>query len=244
MISLGKLLSGTPILINKNIKFYQPTLQEIVDMGENTYWAALNVWLLKRKDMVKEENEHTQQLDDFELWKAYVFATPALKQAVVLSTSLFLKEKIEFFEISNTMFIGEKESGIILDSAFYFLVKEICGRLIERDQSASKESVQYQETDNMSERERRMIEKMRASEKTLEEAKKTGNERPEDHLGSQILSLVSIGHYTFEQVYGMTMLQFNRLLKKYVDIQSFELRTMLSPYISSDDAQENTFWVN
>ena len=67
---------------------------------------------------------------------------------------------------------------------------------------------------------------------TLEEAKKTGNERPEDHLGSQILSLVSIGHYTFEQVYGMTMLQFNRLLKKYVDIQSFELRTMLE-YLDS-----------
>jgi hypothetical protein len=37
MISLGKILTGDPILITDNIYFYQPTLKEIVNMGEGRY---------------------------------------------------------------------------------------------------------------------------------------------------------------------------------------------------------------
>ena len=67
MISLAKVLSGKPILITQNIKFYQPTLQEIIDMGENTYWALINLWLLRRIDIVDHETEESKNLDDFEI---------------------------------------------------------------------------------------------------------------------------------------------------------------------------------
>jgi len=244
MISLARILNDTPIKITDEIYFHQPTLNEIInEIGENTYWALLNVWVLKRRDMLVEETDASKQLDDYEIWKGYVFSAPMLRDALAESCRYFLKTKIEFFDISGTIYIGERESGIILDNTFYLLMKEICTRILP-DSSASEEGGQYHENDNMSDREREMIAKMKSSAKKIEETKNP-NLKPEDYLGKRILGLVAVGGYTFEQVYNMTMLQFNMLLQKYVEIQAFELRTALSPYISSEDNQnENKFWLN
>jgi hypothetical protein len=242
MISLAKVLSGKPIEVVKDIFFYQPTLQDIVDMGETSYWGLLNTWTIDRKDMIQEENEKTLELDDYLLWKACVFSSPVFKGALIQSCNVLLKAKVEFYDLSGTIYIGEKSSGVILDETFYLLMKELCHRFIP-DSSASDEGSQYQITDNMSERERQMIEKMKASEKKIEQTKNP-DKKPEDYLGNRILGLVAVGGYTFEQVYNMTMLQFNMLLQKYVDIQTFELRTSLSPYISSEEGQTNKFWLD
>lgn len=242
MISLAKVLSSNPILVTHNIKFYQPTLQQIVDMGESLYWSLLNLWTLERKNMIDRETEKTMALDDYSLWKAYIFSSPILRHTLNQSCQTFLKSKIEFFDISGTIYIGEKSSGVILDETFYLLMKELCFRITPQT-SASDDGSQYQETDNMSERERQMIEKMKAAEKKIEQTKNP-DKKPEDYLGNRILGLVAVGGYTFEQVYNMTMLQFNMLLQKYVDIQTFELRTSLSPYISSDEGQTNKFWLD
>ena len=242
MISLAKVLSGKPIEVTQGILFYQPTIQEITDMGEAAYWSIINLWTLKRKDMIAQESEDTLALDDYTLWKAYIFSAPVFRQSLALSCKVLLKSKVEFFDISGTIYIGERSSGVILDETFYLLMKELCFRIIPQS-SASEEEGQYRETDNMSERERQMIEKMRAAEKKIEQTKNP-DKKPEDYLGNRILGLVAVGGYTFEQVYNMTMLQFNMLLQKYVDIQTFELRTSLSPYISSDEGQTNKFWLD
>ena len=243
MISLAKVLSGKPILITQNIYFYQPTIQEITDMGDDIYWGAINLWLLKRSDLIPEETEETKSLDDYEVWKAFIFNIPNAKRGLVDSCRIFLKTKVEFFDISGTIYIGEGESGVILDNTFYLLMKELCNRIIPTS-SASEEGGQYHETEHMTERERQMIEKMKSSAQKIEETKNP-NRNPEDVLGNKITGLVAVGGYTFEQVYNMTMLQFNMLLQKYVDIQTFELRTMLSPYISSEDDQNsNKFWLD
>ena len=242
MISLATVLSGQPINVVPGINFHQPRLQEIVTMGETNYWGLLNVWTLQRKDMIQQENEQTLALDDYSLWKACVFSAPVFKNALIQSCNALLKSKIEFYDLSGTIYIGERSSGVILDETFYLLMKELCFRIIP-ESSASEDKGQYQVTDNMSERERQMIEKMQAAEKKIEQTKNP-DKKPEDYLGNRILGLVAVGGYTFEQVYNMTMLQFNMLLQKYVDIQTFELRTALSPYISSDEGQTNKFWLD
>lgn len=246
MINLSLVLSGKPLLLTKDVYFHQPVIQEIAEMGEAVYWSALNVWTLTRKQMVAQETEYTETLDDYEIWKQMVFSAPAIRRTVAMSCSIFLKKKIEFFDISHTMYIGEKESGVILDNTFYLLIRELCLKLMpDNGASASEQNAQYRETENMSERERQLIEKMKLGEKKLEETKRSADGvKPEDYFGNKITGLVAVGHYTFEQVYNMTMLQFNMLLKKYVDIQSFELRTVLSPYMSSEDGQTNKFWLD
>lgn len=200
--------------------------------------------MLKRTDLIGEETDKTKMMDDFEIWRAYVFSSPQLRMALTQSCNILLRSKIEFFDISHTIYIGEKASGIILDTTFYLLMKELCQK-ITPEFSASEEGKQYKKTEHMSERERRIIEKMEAGAKRIESIKNKDQASPEDYFGRKILGLVAVGNYTFEQVYNMTMLQFNLLLQKYVDIQSFELRTTLSPYISSDEGQnENKFWLD
>ena len=172
-----------------------------------------------------------------------MMSSPVFREALKKSCHYLLKSKIEFFDISGTIYIGEKESGVILDNTFYLLMKEVCLRVMP-DFGASEEGQQFRENDNMSEREREMIKKMKLSAKKVEETKNP-NQKPEDYLGNRITGLVAVGGYTFEQVYNMTMLQFNMLLQKYIDIQTFELRTQLSPYISSEDNQNvNKFWLD
>ena len=242
MISLAKVLSGKPISINSHLFFYQPTLQEIIDIGEILYWSSINIWILKRKDIVAEENELTKEMDDYDIWKTYIISNPAARKVLEQSCSIFFKSKVEFFDISNTIYVGEKESGLILDNTSYFLIRDMFLSILPDAQEDDKDS-QYKETDHMSERERQMIAKMKQSQKKIEETKNP-NKRPEDYLGNKILGLVAVGHYTFEQVYNMTMLQFNRLLKKYVDIQNYEIRSMLSPYISTEDGQDLKYWLD
>ena len=242
MISLAKILSRKPISINSHLFFYQPTLQENIDMGEEVYWSSINIWTLKRKEIVAEENEYTESMDDYDIWKAHIMSSPTFKKILAKSCSIFFKSKVEFFDISNTIYVGEKESGLILDNTSYFLIRDIFSSILP-DAQENDEDSQYKETDNMSERERQMIAKMKQSQKKIEEAKNP-NKRPGDYLGDRILGLVAVGHYTFEQVYNMTMLQFNKLLKKYVDIQNYEIRSMLSPYISSEDGQDFKYWLD
>ena len=244
MTNLGRLLTGEPILVTGGIYFYQPTLREIVNIGEGEYWTAINLWALRRNEIVSTETEATQSKDDYELWIANIFSSPQLQIILIKSCAMLLRTKIEFFNMSSTIYIGEAASGVILDATFYLLMRELCQKLIP-DSSASDEGKQYKETQNMSERERRLIEKMKASEQRVENIKNQNQGNPEDYLGRKILGLVAVGNYTFEQVYNMTMLQFNLLLQKYVEIQSFELRTQLSPYISSEESQsENKFWLD
>ena len=242
MISLAKVLNGKPIPVLGDIKFYQPTIQEIIDIGEGTYWASLSLWLLNREDLITGEDEHTRKLDDYEIWIWYVLNKPSIREVFINSCDMLLREKVEFFDISGTIYIGEKKSGVILDKTFYLLMRELCSKIMPVD-SASNDK-QFKETKHMSDREREMIAKMKSSAKKIEETKNP-DKKPEDFLGTRILGLVAVGGYTFEQVYNMTMLQFNMLLQKYVDIQTFELRTQLSPYISSEDGQNvNKFWLD
>lgn len=156
----------------------------------------------------------------------------------------FLKQQIELLKESNTIVIGEPDLGTIVNEQLYNIMKIICERLIH-PLKASEDEQQYREIEGMSAREREMIRKMKQHEEQLSKMRdeESGN-RPEDRLGRQILGLVSIGHYTFEQVYNMTLLQLNMLLKKYVDIESFELRSILSPYIDSNNGPENKFWLD
>ena len=94
MISLAKVLSGKPIEVTKGVLFYQPTIQEITDMGEAAYWSIVNLWMLDRKDIVAQETETTIQHDDYTMWKAYIFTNPILRQSLATSCYVLLKSEI------------------------------------------------------------------------------------------------------------------------------------------------------
>ena len=241
MISLGRLMSATPIPVVGNLKFYQPNLRQVLDMGEQMYWGLLKVWDLTRKDMLEQETEESLALDDFHLWLTILHNVPDFQRRVIASIDCFLHTKIEFLPISNTIMVGESDSPILLDETFYYAMREISQSLSSL--GTEKKEEQYQETEHMSEREKQIIAKMKASAEKLDKIK-NGERSVEDRLVKQIVSLVAIGKYTFEEVYEMTIVQMVYLLKKYVEIQQYELYTALSPYMDSKKGQTVNHWLD
>lgn len=240
--SLGLLLSGEPIKITSRLKFYQPTVRDVVTMGEEHYNLLLRIWTVTRNELVPEENDYTQDKDDYTIWFEYIMSVPKMQEALEESCLVFFRKKIEFLPLTHTISIGEGESSELLDLGLYFTIKSLFSKLVQKKDD---KDLQYKETKQMSDREKKMLEKMKAAEAKLNKIKH-GESSTDDVFGKQIVSLVAIGHYTFKEVYDMTMLQFTNLLMKYVDIERYELHTVLSPYISSKDAksQDNKHWLS
>ncbi len=240
-IKLERLLSNTPIPLINGLKLYQPTLQEIVDMGEGKYWSLLKLWCLKREELVPQETEETLKIDDFTMWCLYMLKSQEMQIACIESVDLFLHTKIEFLSVSNTIIIGENESSTIVDEKFYNLMNTVCSALFNVGSEEKEE--QYKENPNMSEREREMIRKMKAREEKLNQIK-NADSKTEDRLAKEIVSLVAIGGYTFDEVYNMTLIQMTYLLRKYVAIQRYELYTGLSPYMDSKKSKPPEHWLD
>lgn len=240
--SLGLLLSGSPIEITPRLKFYQPTVRDVVTIGEEHYNLLLKIWVVERGELVPEENEYTSQLDDLAIWIEYISSVPSMQEALEESCLIFFRKKIEFFPLSRTISIGEGETGELLDLGLFLTIKSLFSKLTQKREDQEQ---QYKETKNMTAREKAMLEKMKAAEAKLNRIK-NGESGKDDIFGKQIVALVAIGRYTFDEVYNMTMLQFSNLLMKYVEIERYELHTMLSPYISSKDSksQDNKHWLS
>lgn len=245
-IDLALILSGAPIQITNNISIYQPTLRDIVIIGEERYNAMLKIWNVTRDKLIQEETEQSRMLDDFEIWKLYILQSPQMIELLEESCLVFFRKKIEFLPITNTMYIGETEQGDLLDLTLFMLLKTAFSKIDPSSNKKDDDNEQYKETQNMSAVERRIYEQMKAGQAKLDKIKNKGKNM-DDLLGRQIAGLAAIGHYTFKDIYDMTMLQFTTLLKKHIDVQNFELTTMLSPYMSSkDDNQEekNKHWLD
>lgn len=239
-IKLERLLSNTPIPVNDKLKFYQPKIQEIADMGEQMYWSMLKVWAIKRDEILSQETEDTANLSDFQVWSTYVTSSPEMAMILAASVDCFFHTKVEFLPDANTIIIGEDEKSTILDESLYNIIKDVCITLSNLDSEQKEE--QYKETDNMSEREKQMIRKMKMREEQLNKIKHSSKE-VENRLANQIVSLVAIGEYTFDEVYAMTMVQMVYLLKKYIAIQQYVLYTGLSPYMDSKNGKPVEHWL-
>ena len=234
-------MTATPIPVAKNISFHQPTMRQILNMGEGVYWSLLKIWNLSRQELIQAETPETKEMSDWEVWTNVMLYTPQLKQQLIYSVDCFLHTKIEFLPISNTIMIGEADSLVLLDESVYKSIREICQSFFEL-MGDSKED-QYHETENMSERERQIIQKMKESAAKLDKIK-NGERKTKDQLINQVISLVAIGHYAFNEVYDMTIVQMILLLKKYVAVQQYELYTVLSPYIDSKKGQGVSHWLD
>ena len=87
--SLGLLLSGTPIQITSQLKFYQPTVRDVVIMGEEHYNLLLKIWMIERDELIPEENEYTLAMNDFEIWFEYISTVPSMQEALEESCLVF-----------------------------------------------------------------------------------------------------------------------------------------------------------
>ena len=155
-----------------------------------------------------------------------------------LSIGDIAEVKIEKTNSKNELF---DYNEYLLNNSIYLFLQEISKSM--SDMFSEKKDDQFQETENMSEREKQLIKKMRESAAKLDKIK-NGEKDTKDRLVKQIISLVAIGGYTYDQVYSMTIVQMIYLLKKYVAIQQYELYIALSPYRDSKNGQTIEHWLD
>lgn len=136
--------------------------------------------------------------------------------------------------MGNSIFIGELESGIELTEELF---SEIQG-VIKQVTSQKEEDLKIKNAPR-SKRAQDIHDKIVAGQQKLEEIKK---EKGEDDLASQIVAIVAHG-YSYEAVYDMTLLQFRALLEKMVQIENYQITSLLSPYASKKHKGKNRHWL-
>jgi hypothetical protein len=241
MINLARLLVGDPITIAKGVQLFQPSLLDIVKIGDEKYSRMLNIWLMEKKEVVENNLEDFSDISEYEFWKVYVLASSDLREILKDSVLIFFRKKIDFFPAGGTIYIGDIADGTVLDEKLFNLIKGIFKQLVTIQQG--EKTQQYKEDAPTSAHAASLLARMKKHDEKIEKMKEQEMDSREQ-LGRSIIALVAIGRYTYEQVYNMTMLQFNNLLKKHIDIESYTLYTIISPHISSSGGEEtNKHWL-
>lgn len=234
LFSLSRLLTGEGIELNSKITIFQPTIKDIVILGYERFGSLYSIWNLTRKELVPEETDETWNLEDFDVYKKFMIYNTDLQKIFRDSVLFFLHKKVEFLKMQNSIFIGELESGIELTEELF---SEIQG-VIKQITSQKEEDLKIKNAPR-TKRAQEIHDKIVKGQQRLEEIKK---ENGNDDLASQIVAVVAHGH-SYESVYNMTLLQFRAILEKMVQIENYQITSMLSPYVDKKHKGKNRHWL-
>lgn len=233
-ISMSRLLTGEGIVVNSKITVFQPTLRDVVTLGFERFGSLYSIWNLTRKELLPKETDETWNLEDWDVYKKFMCYNPELQKLFKDSVLFFMHKKVEFMKMSNSIFIGELESGIELTEELF---SEIQG-VIKQITSQKEEDLKIKNAPR-TKRAQEIHDKIVAGQQRLEEFNK---EKGRDDLASQIVAVVAHGH-SYEDVYNMTLLQFRAVLEKMVQIENYNITSLLSPYVDKKHKGKNKHWL-
>lgn len=233
-INIVQLLLGEGIKINSNITIYQPTLRDIAMLGYEKFGSLYSIWNLNRKDLIKKETDDTWNLEDYDVIKKFLIYNLDLQKTFRDSVMFFIHKKVEFLKMSNSIFIGELESGTELTKELFSEIQSVIKQI-----TLQKEEDEKIKNAPRTRRAQEIHDKIIAGQKRLDEIKK---EKGEDELANQIISVVAHG-ISYNEVYDMTMLQFRAVLEKMVQIENYNIATLLSPYVDKKHKKRNRHWL-
>lgn len=233
-INIPLLLSGERIILQRGIGIFHPTIKDISILGYERFGQLCSIWNLKRSDLLKEETDETWNLEDWDVIKKFLFFDLSLQKIFSDSVLFFLHKKVEYLKMSNSIFIGELESGIELTEELFSEIQNVIRQItLQKDEEQNSKNVQR------SKRAQEIHDKIVEGQKKLDEFNK---EKGRDELSSQIVSLVAHG-FSYNDVYNMTLFQFKALLEKIVQIENYKITTLLSPYIDKKNKGKNKHWL-
>ena len=136
--------------------------------------------------------------------------------------------------MQNSIFIGELQSGIELTEELFLEIQGVI-RLI----TLQKEEDLKTKNAPRSKRAQEIHDKIIAGQKKLDEFKK---EKGVDDLANKVVGLVAHG-YGYDEVFNMTLFQFNALIEKVVQVENYTITSMLSPYMDKKHKGKNKHWL-
>ena len=233
-ISPAFLLTGERIRVAKSLYIYQPTVKDLSLIGEEEMGHLISVWNLTRKDILPKETDETWNMEDWDVYKKFLCYDIQMQTIFRNSVLFFLHAKVEFLKMSNSIFIGELKSGIELTQELFSEIQGVIKKV-----TSQKEENQRNQVSPRSKKAEEIHQKVLKGEQQIKDFKSS---KGEDSLSTQIVSIVGHGH-SYEEVYRMTIIQFRTLLEKIVEIENYNLSTVLSPYINKKDKGKNKHWL-
>lgn len=211
-IDKAKILRGNDIVINEFITIHQPTLDEIVDFGEQRFFSTFYTFCSIPSDMksvLADANMDFMKVTDWQLFIMLTRTIPLEDTYLVIPNIDFAKlQPMKVVENDSVVLAEIKEdgsAGMIITEEMYLefipYVREQIGYVLKREKAGNKFTKQI------------LIDEDR---KKREESK--GKEY-ESTTFPLILSLVNTEEfsYTFKTVYEITLFQ---LLKSFFQIQN------------------------
>lgn len=233
-VSASLLLLGEPIRLSVGIDMFQPTVRDLTVLGMERFGSITAVWFLSRKQLLKQETDETWNMEDFDVLKKFLTYDPILRQTFCDSVLFFLHKKVEFLKMQNSIFIGELQSGIELTEELFLEIQSVV-RII----TLQKEEDLKTKNAPRSKRAEQIHERILQGQKKLDDVRK---EKGTDDLASKIVGIAAHG-YKFEDVFNMTVFQFNALIEKVVQVENYNITAMLSPYMSKNSKSKQKHWL-
>lgn len=233
-INVSQLLTGEGIELNTKITIFQPTIKDIVVLGDERFGRLYSIWNLTRRDLVPTETDETWNMEDWDVYKKFIIYNIDLQKIFKDSVLFFMHKKVEFLKMQNSIFIGELESGIELTEELFSKIQSVIKQI-----TLQKEEDTKIQNAPRSKRAQEVHDKIVKGQQRLADIKK---EKGEDDLASQIVAVVAHGH-SYETVYNMTLLQFRAVLEKIVQIENYQISCLLSPYTDKKHKSKNKHWL-
>lgn len=233
--SLLELLMGLPIRVSKSIDIYQPTVKDLATLGYEKFGALSSIWNITRADLVKEETDETWNLTDFEVWREAIIYNRDLQSVFKQSVLFFMHKTVEFLPVQRSIFIGELQSGVELSEELFSEIRIAINQVANQKEN-------NEETNNAprSKKAQEIADKIAAGKEKIKAIQK---EQGIDPLAKQIAAFVAHSHKSFEEVFAMTLIQFQAALEKTVEIENYNISTLLSPYIDKKSKKGNKHWL-
>jgi hypothetical protein len=117
-----KLLANVPIDVGVGM-FQLPSVKEIIDMGESTYYGYFNMVNFK-KDILQSD-EDFEELSDFEVMGMVLFHSPLHREMAIKAYKLFLNKDMKVTRLDDSYVIFFDDLGNVLSEEIWEYVKKV-----------------------------------------------------------------------------------------------------------------------
>lgn len=240
MMNELQLIRGIPIEV-EFCKVHHITADEVVKLGEQTYYSYLNIFTiskddLNKKDIPPEIYVEFLKMDEYQFLLELFMGNAQIRETIVSSLSLFLKESVEF-DFEKGLVIKRIDGDFIITKDIFNRIKDVIFKLNFINMEPKKDD-EYNPYDDKA---RELIEKRNKFKKLLEEKSSQDNVTLSD-----IVSVVASNapNYNFDNVWKLTIYQLYTIYTRMGMKDQYETQIYLLPHSSEDKSSELKHWMS
>lgn len=205
-----KMYFGDDFIINDKIKVLQPTIGQVADYGEQTYFATAHTICSTPSDIKLQLNDmgiDWMEISDFQLFALLCKVLPQERTSILLGDLDLTQLKVYPHPQNEDMVVlANKETGVIIDEYIYMKMVEYIRKM-------------HGFTKNVERAKNKMTKKILLQEER-DKIARSANKKFESYLLPLISSIQARTHYTKEYIRNMGLCEFMDQVSRFQIIVS------------------------